>query len=403
MQFIIKLVIHCCVCLQIAPAVRDRCVNLIQTMQAHSKKQLDVNAKLRALWCAPDAVTRLKAVTAVEPELLNSLKGIGLKGELEAGADGEHVGDDNKSEYSAVSNLSSASYLSTATSKSGASSVSILSNLSLSSDSQRSTSSGASKGKAFSIQGIDHALLSRGSADDAAPNAGKGKKAKTSRQLSDKQAKKRDRRQRGIGPDVCGLKNECQLCHEMWGLAQSLRSISVEAAELCEVLTLLGGSSRIDGIPSELIESSLLTTVATSSSSGSSSGAIVVSDVSLAALVQKAVDSYALHFRNNSVPIGPAYTSQWLTKKHMSVMGRFQDSAQFLTQASAVTEVAIDVLSVAHAHANSVSKQQQELDGSTQDASVDDGAKKNWWQVVADGITNWQKLRKLNLALENCL
>jgi hypothetical protein len=330
---------------------------------------------------------------------------------VEMGHESEYPGDDNRSEFSAASNMSSASYLSAssaATSRSGASTVSVLSNLSLSSDSQRSGFSSLEKAKSFVIEGLDHTLLSRGSVEDQ-PTHGKGKKPKK-REFSEKQLKKRDRKQRGSGPDVCGLKNECALCQELWALGHSLKSFALEAADLCEALVVIGGHSKLEGMPSEFLDSSLLSSTKVPASTVH---APFASDASLAMLLQKAVDEYALHFRNNSAPVGPSYTSVWLAKKHMHVMSRFQDPAQFLQQASIVTAMDIESLASAHAHAKSIQLHFQATGAGnnsgigTKDEIFVDGeenpsTRKNWWQVVADGITSWQKLRKSNLALEGC-
>jgi hypothetical protein len=65
---------------QIAPAVRYRSINLIQLIQSRRKRQLELNEQLKTLWVDP--AQRLMNVAEAESELLSSLKGVGLRGEL---------------------------------------------------------------------------------------------------------------------------------------------------------------------------------------------------------------------------------------------------------------------------------------------------------------------------------
>ena len=229
--------------------------------------------------------------------------------------------DDNKSEFSMTSMRSDLSFVSGASSilselsngsqdsraskvsRSSSAAVSVLSELKLEKRGDHG-GSGAGTGidSSFSVKGLEHSLLSRGSGKDD-PNA--SARGKTKNQLKREKyyqidgqpltSKQLRRKNRGEGisnknRDTLGLGKELTACTELWKCVQ-IAILGKRCAELCQVLLLLGSSQ----------------------------------DMMLAARVQFSMDNYADVVRNNPPPLAPSYPRKWLDKKQMSILRRFQD------------------------------------------------------------------------------
>ena len=231
---------------------------MLAALPARAARQAALVEELKTLWADPGA--RLQQVVDSEPMLRNELKGIALA------ADGDGDMDDTKSEFTMASHISGASYVSGASGRSirsASSSVSVLSSLSLTSNTAKSTVS-----TTFSISGLDHTLLSRGTA-----NNDFGDKKEPPR----KQRRRERKRGKGEGGrDVCGLRKEAALADELWSLG-NVAVIAKAAKDLCDVLLLIGG----------------------------------VGDAALAAQVQAAVDGYVTAVQSNPAPVAPLYAPKW--------------------------------------------------------------------------------------------
>lgn len=144
---------------QVLSSARLAAEELKQSLAKRSRKSRRAAEELRQLWADP--VQRLLQVAAAEGDLQALLA---ADGDKEGGGGGEnHDWADTASEYSLVSLKSDRSQASKTSTSSGMSTVSVLSAASRSSAASTST-----KSSSFSIVGLDHALLSRGSANDGA-------------------------------------------------------------------------------------------------------------------------------------------------------------------------------------------------------------------------------------------
>lgn len=304
---------------EIYPAAKQAAEEVIETLPARGKRQQELVAELLVLWENP--TQRLEQVASTEASLMKALMGDG-------GA--EH--EDNKSDFSATSGASNLSMLST---RSGSthSVVSVLSNLSVRSaaESERLSREKANSGSHFSVEGLEHSLLSRGKGNDYS----KGKDNASSRRMNKRADKKRTK---GVGRDVWGLVKECSLCNELWKLA-NVAGVARVVIDLCQVILLVGG----------------------------------LDDLVLVCKLQAAMDSYALQVQKFLPPIAPRYPAEWLEERLMGSVRRFQD-IQTTSQSSYTN-----------------SQQGAEASGATSSGNA--APVKTWWTVAADGIKKWQKTR----------
>ena len=256
---------------EIGPMVRHECKEIIKQLKYMQERSIEIVGKLSSLWANPKE--RLEKVASTEPTLVVELRSM----------QGQHDYDDTKSEYSLQSNqtgASNVSFRSHLSNKSGTSSVSILSNLSV-----NSTTSKHSTTSSFTIEGLEHGLLSRG-------NIGNVVKTKAKQQKISKKAEKR--RGRGEnGRDVWGLQNESSMCEELWNYAQ-IRSLVESVIQVSDVLLLLASSSQ---------------------------------DFELISQLQAAVDSYTNILMENAPPIAPDYPPDWLETRLMTHVKYFQDKS----------------------------------------------------------------------------
>lgn len=293
---------------------------MVAFLQAKCAQHIDIVQELSTLWANPEE--RLQQVASTDTLLAAEL--------LAPDKDASDVNDDARSEFSAMSYQSYASNLSRTSgisSKSGTSTVSILSNLSLSSSTSSSSSiAGASK-KSFSIKGIEHALLSRGTADTPA--------GLTKSEATGKKQKKNERKKvKGEGRDVWGLRRECLLCNDLWQLG-NIKVAAVEVKGFVEALLLLAGPG----------------------------------DFELACSLQLVMDQYSSTVQSNPSPIAPGYPSDWLGKRMMLSLLRFQDCS--LERSVSTSSAAAAVSSKSRLT--------------------------TWWEKAAQGIQAWREYRRISL------
>ena len=252
----------------IATAARESGKTLLTGLKNRISRHKALVSSVEAIWKDPEA--RLKAVSQVDPL---------LGGELSEQAY-EPEETDNRSEYSAVSQLSRSSNYSF---RSGTSAVSILSDLVVS-----STVSEMSDTTKFSIEGLDHTLLSRGTnVSKALPGKFRRKEAYT-----EKRERKQERKRGGkSGKDVAGLKAEADTCIELWRFAQ-IGAVSAYIQELSDALLVIGTQS----------------------------------DFVLIKSIQQAMDEYVEQIATNAPIAAPNYPLSWLQKRQMPVIQHFQEN-----------------------------------------------------------------------------
>ena len=182
--------------------------------------------------------------------------------------------DDNASEFSALSLNSDASY------RSYQSDVSALS-----SSSRNSTFSSKSE---FSVVGLEHSLLSRGSKQ----KNDKGESSELNPQI--KQKRNKYAKGKGCGKDIWGLKEENELCSKLWECITSIAPIANHTVTIVDTILYIGSQE----LKSQLRELHVSTKVFSSK--------------------VNTIDFNAL--------IAPAYPSEWLHKRKMMSVKHFQVS-----------------------------------------------------------------------------
>jgi hypothetical protein len=241
--------------------------------------------------------------------------------------------DDNRSEYSITSDLSYTSHTSrssTSSKKSGMSSVSILSNLSATSE-----TSTTSKKSSFTIHGLDHTLLSRGSVPSK-------EQSSSEKRFGKKEKREQKRKVRGEGRDQWGIRREGQLCQDLWLLAD-ITSVTRTVLDLSDVLLI--------SLDSE-------------GEAGMSEGE------SLARQLHQAMDRYAEIAQSHPPTIAPNYPMVWLKQRQLVYIAKYQDKV-------------IDMNMNANRSAAA--------------ASMVNDENETWWKAAAMGIQLWRNNRKLSL------
>ena len=246
---------------------------MISGLLARNKRIPRLVEELQELWT--DVDERLRIVTESDIELRNMAENV----------DFSQANDDCQSEFSAASQFS---LVSAASARSGTSSVSVLSNLM---NASVLSDASASNKSVFSIEGLDHSLLSRGKEDKYA-QGGVGKSSRSGRKAYDekRERKKERKRGRGLGRDPLGLITETDLCEELLGYANLSRVVRA-VEELSDCLLLLG------------------------------SPADVMTIISL----QKTVDSSVEVLSSHTPNVAPAYPRAWLERKQMMPIFYFQE------------------------------------------------------------------------------
>ena len=305
-----------------------------------SSRLPEIVSELGELWKNP--VERMENVASTEADLQAEL----------AEKDGDEAKEDvndTSSEFSAATKYSTSSLLSTTSSiRSGTSTVSILSDIS----DKTSATSQSTSSTAFSIEGLEHSLLSRGTANYSGENRNANGKVYKRDRTPRRQKRIERSKTKGNSKDVWGLRKEKELCLELWRYAQ-LKAIAKAVNDLCELL-----------LTTNSMEDHLLA-------------------VELTTNMQKLVKLV----QAQSAPIAPAYPKEWLVKRAMTVVSHYQDPKQRLeaklnrrygsTAMSGAREIVITDL---------------EMEEVTKS--------KTWWQIAKEGIEYWFNSKLLHLQRE---
>lgn len=318
---------------------------ILNILEERGSKQKELVKELASLWQNPQE--RLNQVSSTDTLLLNHLteKTVNI--------------DDSGSEYSAVTVESSASNISSSSRSSRISwmsSISILSDLSAASKSSDATKYSKTESN-FAIEGLDHTLLSRG-------NVSKSQQRKDKKTVSNagerdpkrygkKEKREHKRKVRGEGKDIWGIKREGQVCTELWLLAD-IASVAKTVMDLCDVLLLL--------FPNEELSSNART--------------IVIR-------LQRAMDSYTETVIAFPPPVAPSYPVQWLSKRLMYNVMRYQETAKNPTESQTGKE---DEWNLTQRVSHTIPERMEAKDIQT------------WWKAAAEGIKLWRKIKKVSFA-----
>ncbi len=272
-------------------ATVDAAKQLVRQIVKRGKSHLElVNELNENIW--KNREQRLQHVSTTEATLAAILNGEAGKTENVDDQGSEFTADTRYSQSSFVSNLSSQlsnSMMSAQSNISGLSTVSILSH---NSSSTRNTEDGE-----FSIKGLDHGLLSRGTGDGTRKNVTLGgKKEKKEKKQRHRHSNRQQRGEgRSEGKDVWGLRNELNICDKLLGLA-NISGVCKSVARLCRALFILSDESGPNP-----------------------------NDCKLTAFqLQKAMDEYVSILENKICSSAPSYPFEWLQKRNMTNIRHFQ-------------------------------------------------------------------------------
>lgn len=259
--------------------------------------------------------------------------------------------NDTLSEFSALTKYTTASLRSTTSSiRSGTSTVSILSKVSDKSTtsllSETNQSQISTSNSSFSIQGMDHSLLSRGTLNDyATKEVGRNPNGKVYKRDRTPRRQKRIERSKakGYSKDVWKLKeedNNCQL--------------------LIKFLNIKTLTNVINSLTSFLLLS------------------FKNSDLQLIRDLQKIMQEFVKTLQSNPPPLAPQYPKEWLVLRNMSNVINFQDPRaryeERLNRRLDLIPSNIDRKLVSLL----TTQDYEELLSS-----------KTWWSFAADGIKYW--------------
>lgn len=253
--------------------------------------------------------------------------------------------------------------------------------------------SSSATASAFSIEGLEHTLLSRGKIDPDAPPPTTGAKKPSKRAQRQKKAamdaeelkreqqqsydlvsvdgtitalgstRRRQRRNEKArvkaqekNKDECGLKREAEQCGVLWTAASSLSQLVAAVVELCQLLAMNHGA--------------------------------VFDDHLLSIQVQESMQGYVDALQQaQSLPPAPRYPISWLKVRDMAQVAHFQDARLLLQQqvrrtvqsatASALPTLEVVRLDDAHTLAQRYPR--------------------DFWHVRADGVQRWSQARLLLL------
>lgn len=239
-----------------------------------------------------------------------------------ATGDSNSVVNEQRSVFSRASNMSFASGASV---RSGVSTVSVLSNLS-----RASAASTASDTSFFSVRGLEHSLLSRGTAYDTSDGSKSAKSIEKKKKRHERHLKGNKGGAHG-GADIYNLKGENAWCTELCRYCD-IKVVASAVADLRDALLLLGDPRG---------------------------------DIDLAIRLQRAMTDYATIVVSNPPPSAPLYPVEWLRRKSMEHVRCFQEWP-------AVSHDAVITM------------------GSTINVTVHSLL---WWKVAADGIIFWRTLK----------
>jgi hypothetical protein len=275
--------------------------------------------------------------------------------------------------YSTSSLLSSASSI-----RSGTSTVSILSDISDKSALSVSAQSHAgSSVSTFSISGLEHGLLSRGSANSflGENRNANGKVYKRDRTPRRQKRIERSKAKGTTKGDVWGIRREKELVSMLCMFVTSLRMIGKAVNELCEVLLMasaVSSSNEESGLEGDRILAIALTTA-----------------------MQKLVKTMQTY----TPPVAPAYPREWLNKRSMFAITFFQDPKQRLEEK--LTKRYYGSLATSNNNNNNnVMKTVKET--ALLDSEVEELMKsKTYWQIAKEGIQFWFDNKLVHLQLED--
>ncbi len=308
--------------LQIAAATRSAARELVKLLPKKGATIASLVAELSVTWADP--ADRLQKVSTTDSLLLEELQG--------GSATDGHVSD-TASEYSAATQQSMMSYRSDARSlRSGTSTVSILSDISASA---QSAAASQAPSTSFSIQGLDHSLLSRGKANKQATATTRSYK----RDQTERGQKRLEKSKTRHGRDVWGLRRETAICDELVSFAY-VSNVARSVRDTCDLLLILGTAE----------------------------------DHCLASRLQSALNDYVHLITTHPPPVAPMYPAEWLEKRGMKSVLHFQDFEAMQQKL----------------HEERILQGNGPALSAPLKAPVD-----SWWKIAANGIKEWQGLRSV--------
>ena len=272
-------------------ATTDAAKQLSKQIMKRGKLHLELVTELSEnVW--KDRELRLQNVSTTEVTLAAILNGESEKTENVDDQGSEFTADTRYSQSSFVSNLSSQlsnSMMSAQSNASGLSTVSILSH--------NTTSVCNTEDGDFSIKGLDHGLLSRGTGDGSRKNVTLGgKKEKKEKKQRHRNSNRQQRGEgRSEGKDVWGLRNELNVCDKLLQLV-NVRGVSRAVERLAQALLVLSENNVSNANDCALLASQL----------------------------QEAMDEYVSILESKFCSIAPSYPFEWLKKRNMTVIRHFQ-------------------------------------------------------------------------------
>ena len=158
----------------------------------------------------------------------------------------------------------------------------------------------------FSIEGLDHGLLSRGAGDSSRKknislHKTNGKEKKDKKRRKPKSEREKRGEGRSEGQDVWGIRAELNACTALMSLS-NISAVSNTVADLCFALLLINNQ-------------------------GTSCGNLR-SPLKAACLLQSRMDAYVALLESNPCPLAPSYPLEWLNKRNMSMIRHFQASEE---------------------------------------------------------------------------
>ena len=232
---------------------------LISLLKKRGEQVTEIVRALSNVWARGEQ--RLRDIASSDALLAREMLGGNRDGRVRA-VQAEVDGDEGRSSFSEFSLLSASS------AKSARSDVS----------SSSSIASNPVSESAFSVTGIDHALLSRGgNVDD-----GFGSRANFP-------PKRRSRRVKGEGKDVWGLRQEMELCDKLWAISD-VKALAEGVVDCCAALIIVGGRR----------------------------------EASVANHLHESMQEFVNILYDHPTPSAPPYPGRWLSARDMDVLKRFQ-------------------------------------------------------------------------------
>ena len=231
---------------------------------------------------------------------------------------------------------------------------------------------------------------------------GAGFKSKREHPRKQKRRERKEGKGVGGGRDACGLKKEASTCRELWNIA-NMGGLARTVRDLCDALLFLppGGESQGEGA------------------------------LSLAISLQRATDAFVVQLKAHPPPVAPLYPPQWLQKRLMTSVSKFQEYTELHESLSLPAAVALQGVrssgsagltgggtgagagtdAGAGTGAGAIDGQEGADGGLDVDetyamacqvhaalAAQRKGAPpETWWQRATDGILMWQSVRRISL------